>query len=211
MFTGLIQDVGEIARIERSGQAARIWIKTGLDTSDFGYGESISISGVCLTLTEVKGNEFRVDVSSETLSKSSLDRATPGARVNIERALQTGDRFGGHFVLGHVDGVGRVREIRTEGEYVRMSLAAEGELIRYMVPKGSVAVDGVSLTVNEVWPDGFSVMLIPTTLKETTLTFRKGGDMVNIEADIIGKYIENFIAARTGGITLEKLKEEGWK
>jgi len=210
MFTGIIQDVGEIDRIERAGGAASIWIKTGLDTSDFLYGESISVSGVCLTLTEVRGNRFRVDVSSETLARSSLDKATPGARVNLERALRAGDRFGGHFVLGHVDGMARVKKIRTEGDYVRMELDADREIMKYMVPKGSVAVDGVSLTVNEVRPGGFSMMLIPTTLKETTLTFRKPGDTVNIEADIIGKYIENFLAARTGGITLDKLKEEGW-
>lgn len=210
MFTGIIQDVGEISRVERSGRAAAIWIKTGLDTSDFRHGESISVSGVCLTLTEVQGDRFRVDVSSETLSRSSLDKAAPGTKVNLERALRATERFGGHFVLGHTDGMARVKEIRAEGDYVRMSLAADRELMKYMVPKGSVAVDGVSLTVNEVRPDGFSMMLIPTTLKETTLTFRKQGDMVNIEADIIGKYIENFLAARSGGITLDKLKEEGW-
>jgi len=211
MFTGIIQDVGEIARINRSGNSAQVWVRTALDVSGFVRGESIAVSGVCLTVTETQGDTFRVDASSESFTKTTLGEAVPGRKVNIERAMRADDRFGGHFVLGHVDGVGRVREARREGEYLRFVVAPPPELMRYMVSKGSVAVDGVSLTINSVDADSFSLMLIPTTLSETTLVERKVGDTVNIETDIIGKHIERFIKAGSGGLTIDKLREEGWE
>jgi len=210
MFTGIIQDVGEISRIERAGDAARLWVKTSLDVGTFIHGESIAIDGVCLTLTETRGDSFRLDVSSESLARTTLSDAGPGRKVNIERAMQASDRFGGHFVLGHVDGIGSIRETRREGEYLRITITPPAEIMKYMVEKGSVAVDGVSLTINTVDTDSFSLMLIPTTLAETTLAKRKPGDKVNIETDIIGKYIERFLAARSGGLTTEKLRDGGW-
>ncbi len=211
MFTGIIQDVAEISRIERAGGAARLWVATKLDVSDFEHGESISIDGVCLTVTEAAAGAFCVDVSSESLARSTLGEAGPGRKVNIERAMQANDRFGGHFVLGHVDGIGAVRRADRESEYLRLAIAPPAELMRYMVEKGSVAVDGVSLTINAVEADSFSMMLIPTTLSDTTLAGRKPGDKVNIETDIIGKYIERFLAARSGGITIDKLREQGFE
>jgi riboflavin synthase len=144
------------------------------------------------------------------MARSTLKEATPGRKVNLERALQATDRLGGHFVLGHVDGIGSLKEARREGEYLRVAVAPPPELLRYIVEKGSIAVDGVSLTVNGVDTSGFSLMLIPTTIAQTTLAEKRPGDKVNIETDIIGKYIEKFLAARSSGVTLEKLREEGF-
>ena len=211
MFTGIIQDVGVISGVELSSGAARMWITTKLDTGSFARGESVAVDGVCLTVSEIKGDSFRVDVSAESLSRSTLKESNAGRNVNLERAMLASDRFGGHFVLGHVDGIGGVKEARRDGEYLRMVIAPPPELLRYLVEKGSVAVDGVSLTINGVDAKGFSLMIIPTTISQTTLALKKPGDKVNIETDIIGKHIEKFLATRSGGITLEKLREEGFE
>jgi len=210
MFTGIIQDVGKLSRIERSGAAARIWIETNLDTADFQLGESIAIDGVCLTVAETKGSEFRADVSSESLSRSTLTDAAPGRKVNVERAMRASDRFGGHFVLGHVDGVGRITGNRREGDYLRLSVKPPAGILKYIVEKGSIAINGISLTVNTVEHDSFSLMLIPTTLDETNLADARPGEMVNIETDVVGKYVEKFVNAGSDGITLDKLKSQGW-
>ncbi len=210
MFTGIIQDIGVINGVEHSSGATRMWVKTKLGADTFTLGESIAVDGVCLTVSEIKGDAFRVDVSAESMSRSTLKEAAPGRKVNLERAMQATDRFGGHFVLGHVDGIGNLKEVRREGEYLRMVITPPPELLRYIVEKGSVAVDGVSLTINSVDAAGFSLMLIPTTIAQTTLAQKRPGDKVNIETDIIGKYIEKFLAARSGGITLEKLREQGF-
>lgn len=211
MFTGLIQDVGTISRIERHGSGAKFWLKTKLDASSFSPGESIAVDGVCLTAAETRRDEFRADVSPESLARSTLGDAAVGKNINIERAMQIGDRFGGHFVLGHVDGVCAARAIGRDGEYLRVTIAAPPEIIKYAVAKGSIAINGVSLTINDVTSDSFSMMLIPTTLNETNLSMLKPGDKVNIETDIIGKYVEKFVTARSGGLSIEKLREEGFR
>lgn len=211
MFTGLIEDVGKIRRLERGGEAARLWVETRLDTSSFTIGESIAVDGLCLTVIEVQGNAFRADVSTESLARSTLSDGHPGRKVNIERALRAEGRFGGHFVLGHIDGVGRVLETRKMGEYLRFRVESAREIMRYVVEKGSIAIDGVSLTINEALPDSFTVMLIPATLAQTTLPEKQPGDRVNLETDIIGKYVEKFVNAKVNqGVTMERLTREGF-
>jgi len=211
MFTGIIEDIGRILRLERAGDAARVWVETRLDTSTFVIGESVAVDGLCLTVVEVRGGAFRADVSSESLSRSTLSDASPGRKVNLERALRADGRFGGHFVLGHVDGMGRVLETRNMGGYLRFRIEAGREIMRYIIAKGSIAVDGVSLTVNETLPDSFTVMLIPATLAQTTLPDKQPGNRVNLETDILGKYVEKFLNTKENqGVTMERLIKEGF-
>ena len=177
-------------------------------------GDSVAVNGLCLTVVERPPWGFRVQVSSESLKRSTLGELRAGRRVNLERALRLGDRLGGHLVQGHVDGVGRIEERRLEGEFERMVISAPAEVLRYAVEKGSMAVDGISLTVNGVAGDRFWVMLIPETLRRTTLGEKAVGRRVNLEADLIAKYVERLLAGRMGagqGISLDKLREEGFR
>ncbi|GAA2982071.1 riboflavin synthase [Actinokineospora diospyrosa] len=190
MFTGIVEERGEVVAVEQLADAARVTIAGPLVTSDAKRGDSIAVNGVCLTVVEHSGGSFTADVMHETLVRSSLDGVTAGHAVNLERAAAVGQRFGGHIVQGHVDGTGELvsRSPSPHWDLVRFSLPAH--LARYVVEKGSITVDGVSLTVVEVGPDWFTVSLIPETLRATTLGLREPGDRVNLEVDVIAKYVE---------------------
>ncbi|MFC4535324.1 riboflavin synthase [Sphaerisporangium dianthi] len=200
MFTGIVEELGEIAAVEALPDAARFAIRGPAVAPGALHGESIAVNGVCLTVVEARGDVFTADVMKETLVRSSLGSLVPGDPVNLERAVRADQRLGGHIVQGHVDGTGVVlsREPAEHWEVVRVSLPAE--LDRYVVEKGSIAVDGISLTVTGVPPGEFAVSLIPTTLQLTTLGRKKPGDPVNLEVDVIAKYIEKLVAARGQGV-----------
>ncbi|GAA1020771.1 MULTISPECIES: riboflavin synthase [Amycolatopsis] len=191
MFTGIVEEVGEVTAVEQLTDAARLTVRGPLVTSDAGHGDSIAVSGVCLTVVTVSGGEFTVDVVNETLQRSSLAKVAVGDAVNLERATPAGGRLGGHIMQGHVDGTG-VFVSRDERGVTTFSLPPA--LSRYVVEKGSIAVDGVSLTVASVSEDRFSVALIPTTLEVTTLGRREEGDHVNLEVDVVAKYVEKLTA-----------------
>ncbi|MCG3755921.1 riboflavin synthase [Amycolatopsis sp. Poz14] len=191
MFTGIVEEVGEVTAVEQLTDAARLTVRGPLVTSDAGHGDSIAVSGVCLTVVTVSGGEFTVDVVNETLQRSSLAKVAVGDAVNLERATPAGGRLGGHIMQGHVDGTG-VFISRDERGVTTFSLPPA--LSRYVVEKGSIAVDGVSLTVASIAEDRFSVALIPTTLEVTTLGRRQEGDHVNLEVDVVAKYVEKLTA-----------------
>lgn len=198
MFTGIVEELGRVTAIEHGADSARLGVRGLLVTDDAVHGASISVNGVCLTVVTVEAGEFTVDVMRETLDRSSLGSVRPGDPVNLERAMRADGRFGGHVVQGHVDGTATLVE-RVPGdrwEVVRFTLP-EG-LARYVVEKGSITVDGVSLTVASVDDETFTVSLIPTTLELTTLGSRGVGDLVNLEVDVIAKYVERLLEAREG-------------
>lgn len=205
MFTGIVEEVGKV-RAARPGQLTVAAQKVLEDTK---LGDSIAVNGVCLTVTEVSPDSFSVDVMPETLRRTSLGALRPGDGVNLERPLAVGGRFGGHFVQGHVDGVGRVLSVTPEKEALLLKFEATQEIMRYIVEKGFIAVDGVSLSVVECNSTSFTVSLVTFTLENTTLGGRRPGDMVNLEVDIIAKYVERL---REGdmGITKEFLAEHGF-
>ncbi|GAA4571021.1 riboflavin synthase [Micromonospora coerulea] len=200
MFTGIVEELGEVVRTtETGGDSALVAIRGPLVTSDARHGDSIAVNGVCLTVVDVDGGGFTADVMGETLRRSALGALRPGDPVNLERAAALGSRLGGHLVQGHVDGVGELisREPAAQWETVRFRLPAA--LSRYVVEKGSITIDGVSLTVAEVGDDWFSVGLIPTTLKLTTLGAKRPGDPVNLEVDVLAKYVERLLGDRLPG------------
>lgn len=207
MFTGLIADVGTVSRVA-SGAVTDVWIDSHFP-GDFAHGESIACDGVCLTVVESKGSSFRVQAAPETLRRSTLGRWQPGTRVNLERALRMGDRLGGHWVQGHVDGVAQVVDARPDGGSLVLTFSLPDALAPFFVEKGSVCIDGVSLTVTTVEPQRFSVMLIPETQEATTLGSKRAGDGVNLEADVIGKYVARMMGPR-GGLTEAQLKAAGF-
>jgi riboflavin synthase len=195
VFTGLIEDVGEVTGA--AGRSDRLVLTVRprrLDAAALALGESVAIDGVCLTVTERGARGFEVLAGAETLERTTLGRLRPGARVNLERSLRVGDRLGGHFVQGHVDGVGKLVARRDRGANLELELRVPVELARYLVEKGSVAIDGISLTVNRVTGPVISVALIPHTAQETTLADRRVGDPVNLEVDMLAKYIEKLTA-----------------
>lgn len=194
MFTGIVLAVGEVASIERHGDGARLQIRcSGLDLTDAVLGDSIAVNGVCLTVTELTPGGFAADLSSETLARTTLGRLQSAGRVNLEKALRLGDRLGGHLVTGHVDGVGTVIGAERESGGVRLRVGAPTELMRYIAGKGSVCVDGVSLTVNDVVGEEFGLTLIPHTLAVTTLGEWGVGRQINIEIDLVARYLERLI------------------
>ena len=212
MFTGIIQDVGRICSWRSRGAGKVLGVETALDTATFALGESVAVNGVCLTVATVTPGSFEADVSPETLRCATLGALAVGARINLERALRPVDRLGGHFVLGHVDGTGTVRQRRPQGEFEEITFQAPAPVRRYLVEKGSVAVDGVSLTVFACDPEGFSVAVIPHTLERTTLAECRVGDGVNLEADILGKYVEKLLAGgrEATGLSMETLARSGF-
>ncbi|TYB44598.1 riboflavin synthase [Actinomadura chibensis] len=197
MFTGIVEELGEIVAIETAGDSVRLAVRGPLVVQDAVHGASIAVNGVCLTVVEVKGEVFAADVIKETLDKSSLGALEPGSKVNLERPVRLSDRLGGHLVQGHVDGVGEIvsREPGERWDVVTVSLPPE--LSRYLVDKGSITVDGISLTVVEAGADRFSVALIPTTLALTTLGHKQPGDPVNLEVDVVAKYVERMLGDRS--------------
>ncbi|WP_328307540.1 riboflavin synthase [Actinomycetospora sp. NBC_00405] len=203
MFTGIVEEIGEIVGVVGQDDAARLRVRGPLVISDARPGDSIAVNGVCLTVTEPTSDEFGVDVMGETLRRSSLAGATAGTRVNLERAVAAGDRLGGHIMQGHVDGTATVVERTEHAQWttLRFRVGPDGHganLTRYIVEKGSIAVDGVSLTVTEVDDDSFAVGLIPTTLRETTLGERTVGSTVNLEVDVVAKYVERLVGFQAG-------------
>jgi riboflavin synthase len=196
MFTGLIADLGEVSAIDSDGEGATLQIGTRL-AGELGEGDSIAVNGVCLTATEVREGSFAAQAMRETLERSALGGLEVGARVNLELALRAADRLGGHVVQGHVDGTGAVGEIREEGFSRVLRIESEQDLGRYLVEKGSITVNGVSLTVSALTDDGFEVSLIPETLERTNLGAVQVGDRVNLEADILAKHVERLLEVRT--------------
>jgi riboflavin synthase len=198
MFTGIITDIGEL--VER--REGRFAIRCGYQADGIAVGASIACDGACLTATEVavagsSGSIFKVDVSNETLSRTTLGAWQPGRRINLERALRAGDELGGHIVAGHVDGVGRIVDMQPDGDSRRLTIEAPAELARYIAPKGSIALDGISLTVNEVEKSRFGINIVPHTLTHTTLGAKKPGDRVNLEADVFARYVVRAMELRT--------------
>jgi riboflavin synthase len=198
MFTGLVEQKGTLRSVERDGAGARISVDTAL-ASELAQGDSVAVNGVCLTAVDARNGGFRADVMEETLRRSSLGPLAEGDEVNLELPLRAGDRMGGHVVQGHVDGTGTVESAEAEGFARVVRIACEPDVLAYVVEKGSITVDGVSLTVAEVDDAGFSVSLIPETLARTTLGAAEPGRVVNLEVDVLAKYVEKLLA-RTGRI-----------
>jgi len=199
MFTGIIEEMGEVLAIESFPDGARLRIRAGALIDGARIGESISVSGVCLTMVAVDRNEFAADLAAETLRRTTLGTLRPGDPINLERPLRFDDRLGGHIVQGHVDGVGTITVVKPEGDGIWMEIAPPLALLPYIAEKGSVAVDGISLTVANVLPDGrFAIALIPHTLAVTTLGRQGVGDPVNIEVDILAKYVERLLEGVRG-------------
>ncbi len=210
MFTGLIEDIGEITKITSLGSGKQFTLKSSIPVDEIKAGDSIAVDGVCLTATGFVEKGFKVDVSPESLQRTVLKMRKPGHKVNLERALQLSDRLGGHIVSGHVDGVAIVSSVVKKDDFIKINFTASGNILKYIIQKGSVTVDGISLTVNGCTKSGFDVMIIPHTFSQTTLSLRKKGDNVNIENDIIGKYVEKLIlgaGAGEGSVTKELLSK----
>ena len=220
MFTGIIEEVGTVRRVLSGAQAGSIGIAARNVLSDVHIGDSIAVNGVCLTVTSFSEAEFSADVMPETLSRSNLGRLRAGDAVNLERAMPANGRFGGHIVSGHIDGTGEIVEARPDDNAVRLRIRTSPDVCALIVEKGSVAIDGVSLTVTDVGACEFGVSIIPHTGAATTLLRKRAGDVVNLENDIVGKYVEKLLsggtacdrggAAEKGGITLEFLARNGF-
>lgn len=193
MFTGIIEEKGKVLRLEIGGEISRIHIQAKQVLEDTKIGDSIAVNGVCLTVVKLNDSGFTADVMPETLERSSLGVLKPGSSVNLERAMPANGRFGGHIVSGHIDGMGTISEVKRQGNAVWYRIAAPEQLMRYIVEKGSIAIDGISLTVAKVTERHFSVSIIPHTLGETILGEKKAGDIVNLENDVIGKYVERLL------------------
>ena len=212
MFTGIVEEIGTVKKIAR-GQKAYLEIQADKIFSDIHIGDSIAVNGVCLTVTSFSGKIFTADVMNETFSRSSLGSLKTGSHVNLERAMSANGRFGGHIVSGHIDGTGKITNIKKDGNAVWYKISADENIIKYTVEKGSIAIDGISLTVARVERDNFSVSIIPHTSEETILSEKQLGDTVNLENDIIGKYVERFLNFNKTGksnITRDFLAEYGF-
>lgn len=193
MFTGIVEEQGTLHSIQRGAKSSMLTIQGKLIFGDLKIGDSVAVNGICLTATSCAGNTFTADAVHETLNRSSLNRLKAGAHVNLERAMSANGRFGGHFVAGHVDGTGVIVGIEKDDNAIWFTVKAEPSLMKYIVEKGSVAIDGISLTVAEVFDESFRVSVIPHTVKATTLSERAVGDIVNLENDIVGKYVEKLM------------------
>lgn len=215
MFTGIVEEIGDIEAIHRGSQSAVLSIRASKVLEDTKIGDSIAVNGICLTVTGLFGGTFTADVMPETLNRSSFAALRRGSRVNLERAMAADGRFGGHIVSGHVDGVGYITGIHRDDNAVWYTVQAAPALLRYVVEKGSVTIDGTSLTVATVTEKDFSVSAIPHTVAMTVLADRKEGDAVNLECDIIGKYVEKLLQLQSAtpsasGITMEFLSKHGF-
>lgn len=223
MFTGIVEEVGTIVSISKGAQSSKLTLQGKVIFEDMHIGDSIAVNGVCLTVTEKTANTFTVDVMAETLRRSSLGTLSKGSKVNMERAMAANGRFGGHIVSGHIDGTGTIESFVKEDNAVWVTIAAPSKLLKYIIEKGSITIDGISLTVAYVDNQCFKVSLIPHTAANTTLLTKKAGDMVNLENDIVGKYIDKLLhfdvedETVTGhntdtfrGISMEFLSENGF-
>ncbi|MGN1168197.1 MAG: riboflavin synthase [Lachnospiraceae bacterium] len=216
MFTGIVEETGTIKKILISGNSGQIQICAKRVLEGTKIGDSIAVNGICLTVTSMSEESFCADVMAETVRRSSLRSLSAGDLVNLERAMAADGRFGGHIVSGHIDGTGTIRSLKREENAVWLTIDTKPEIMRYIVEKGSICIDGVSLTVAKTRETYFQVSVIPHTGEETTLLKRKPGEFVNLENDIVGKYVERFVKARfsgeeqkTGGLTMELLEEYG--
>ncbi len=209
MFTGIIENVGIVKDVARRGEDALLAISTSMGLDDVKVGDSIAVSGACLTVITVAKDSFSADVSAETLAKTILKGLKTGDKVNLEKALTLNTPMGGHFVLGHVDCVGDIRERKERSNSIIFGVEVGEETGRYIVQKGSIALDGISLTVNQYEKNRFYVNIIPHTARETTLRFKKAGDRVNVETDILGKYVERFVHPDRG-INSDFLSKHGF-
>lgn len=215
MFTGIVEEVGNVREIRKGQTSSFIEIQAKTVLSGVHLGDSIAVNGVCLTVTEFSADSFRADVMNETLNRSSLGSLRSGSHVNLERAMPANGRFGGHIVSGHIDGTGVITDIRRDGISVWYTIGTTAAVMRYIVEKGSVAIDGISLTVAKVTDSSFSVSIIPHTAEQTVLSYKKTGDTVNLENDIIGKYVEKLMNPQNSpkepnGITMEFLAKNGF-
>ncbi len=211
MFTGIIEEIGTVRRIEHGAKGARLTIQAKTVLEDTRIGDSIATNGVCLTVVSMTGDSFSADVMAESLRRSSLGTLQGGSPVNLERAMAANGRFGGHIVSGHIDGTGTIASQKREDNAVWVKIKTPAPLLRYIVEKGSIAIDGVSLTVAAVTDTDFSVSIIPHTGAQTILLGKKPGDPVNLECDVIGKYVEKLtVPHKTGGISTNFLAENGF-
>ncbi len=215
MFTGIIEEVGTIAAVEKSSDCGVLRVRAQTVLEDIHIGDSIAVNGVCLTVISYNQSGFAADVMHETFLRSALGRLGPGSRVNLERAMAANGRFGGHIVAGHIDGTGTIRSIRRDANAIWYTISAAPAVMKYIVEKGSIAIDGISLTVARADAFDFAVSIIPHTIARTALGDKKTGDMVNLENDIIGKYVEKFLnfeapSGKTRGITKEMLEKYGF-
>ncbi len=217
MFTGIVEEIGTIKKVEKGAKSSKLTIEGAKIFDDLKLGDSVAVNGVCLTVTEYTKNTFTADVMNETLSRSNLGDLKNGSRVDLERAMAADGRFGGHIVSGHIDGTGRIVKTEKDDIAVWYTIAADKKIMKYIIEKGSVTIDGISLTVAKVTDTDFSVSIIPHTAKETVLGFKKAGDTVNLENDVVGKYIEHFlnfddksVPEKNTGITKDFLLKAGF-
>jgi riboflavin synthase len=213
MFTGIIEDKGRVLRVEYQGQKKRLTLGLPMNLTEVQLGDSININGVCLTIVEKKGQTIELDLSPETLQKTVLVGLKEGDQVNLERPLRVTDRLGGHIVTGHIDGIGIIVEKRKEIDFLNLKIRVPKSISRYVVKKGSIAIDGISLTVNEYQGEEIQLTFIPYTLEKTTLMDKKVGDQVNVETDVLGKYVEKLLDRedkKSKEVTLSFLKEHGF-
>ena len=204
MFTGIIEEIGTVKSIQKSSEYATIAISAEKIMDDVRIGDSVAVNGVCLTATTVSSKGFTADIMAETLRRSSLGSLSVGSRVNLERAMLAGGRFGGHIVSGHIDGTGTIKNLSKEGNAIWVTIATDISILKYIIEKGSIAIDGISLTVAYVDDSVFKVSIIPHTQDETTLTSKKVGDTVNLENDIIGKYVGKLMSYDKGESSSKK-------
>ena len=211
MFTGIVEELGQVKALSLRGNSGTLTVKAKKVLEGTKIGDSIAVNGVCLTVTNIKNNEFSADVMAETVRRSSLGALRDGSYVNLERAMAADGRFGGHIVSGHIDGTGSVLSQRREDNAVWVTIKTPAPLLRYIVEKGSIAIDGVSLTVAAVTGTDFSVSIIPHTGAQTILLGKKPGEPVNLECDVIGKYVEKMLTPhRSSGITMDFLAQHGF-
>lgn len=216
MFTGIVEEMGKIVRVEKGAKSSRLTVSGDKIFSDLKLGDSVATNGVCLTVTSFSKGIFTADIMNETLKRSNLGELRQGSMVNLERAMIANGRFGGHIVSGHIDGTGVITKIEQDDIAVWYTIRADRKIMKYIIEKGSVAIDGISLTIAKVTDNDFSVSLIPHTAKETVLGYKKTGDTVNLENDVVGKYIEHFLSfkeepeTKSSGITKEFLLKAGF-
>ena len=213
MFTGIVEEIGKLTSIKRAANSARLTVNAPLVSQGTQLGDSISVNGVCLTVVNIEGTSLSFDAIPETITRSSLKAVGVGDVVNLERAMSAGGRFGGHLVQGHVDGTGVLQSVTDQENARILRIGASPDLMRYTIPKGSITLDGISLTVVDVGPDWFTVWIIPHTWSNTSLGRKRIGDPINIENDVIARYLEKLLDARgigSSGVTMEKLIETGF-
>jgi riboflavin synthase len=213
MFTGMIEEKRKVLRVEHRGQSKRLTLEIPRDLTEIQLGDSINLNGVCLTVVEQKGQTIGVDLSLETLQRTTFSEVKEGEKVNFESALKLSDRLGGHIVTGHIDGIGVITDKRKERDFLNLRIRVPQSVSRYVVEKGSIAIDGISLTVNECQGEEIRITLIPYTIEKTTLIDKRVGERVNVEADILGKYVEKMVNQRSEkseGVDLSFLKEHGF-